>query len=151
MKLFRMVQNRSSALDLSGLGAFKYGGRWNGRGTYMLYCSENSSLAYLESLVHFDPMCMPSNLFVIELHLTKETLLHTLADQDYPANWMTLGSLENQQLGDRWMGDLKYLGIRVRSAINPLEHNVMLNPRFPDFHHLIRINQVHELKVDGRL
>jgi RES domain-containing protein len=53
MVVFRIVKSLNRAKDLSGMGAFKNGGRWNSKGTYMLYTSINSSLAYLETLVHF--------------------------------------------------------------------------------------------------
>ena len=151
MRCYRMVQNRSRALDLSGGGASKYGGRWNSKGTSMLYCSENSSLAYLENLVHFEAMCMPSNLFVVELTVSMPSKIHTLSDYEYPENWMALGSMDNRKLGDRWMADTEFLGFRVRSAINRLDFNILLNPIFPGFQHMVNITQVHELEVDGRL
>jgi len=38
--------------DLSGKGAEEVGGRWNRRGTALLYCSSSIALACLETLVH---------------------------------------------------------------------------------------------------
>jgi RES domain-containing protein len=151
MKAFRIVQDKYRANDLSGTGAFRSGGRWNSKGTYMLYCSENSSLAYLESLVHFDKMLIPPQLFITELEISDDSLIYTLPAKEYPKNWMKISLIENQQLGDRWMNEKKYLGIRVRSAINLLEYNVLLNPLFPKYYDLFRIISVREIPVDERL
>jgi RES domain-containing protein len=151
MKIFRIVQDKSRTADLSGVGAFRSGGRWNSKGIYMLYTSENSSLAYLESLVHFDKILMPPRLYITELEITDDTLIHSLPETDYPKDWMKLSLIENQQLGDRWMSEKKYLGIKVRSAINTLEYNILLNPLFPRFHDLVRIITIQEISVEGRL
>ena len=151
MKVFRIVQDKYRTNDLSGTGAFRSGGRWNSKGTYMLYTSENSSLAYLESLVHFDKILIPPRLFIIELEITDDSLIYTLPGSEYPKDWRKISLIENQQQGDRWMSEKKYLGIRVRSAINLLEYNILLNPLFPKYYDLLRIISVREVPVDERL
>lgn len=151
MKLFRIVQEKKRSEDLSGNGAFRFGGRWNSKGTFMLYTSETSSLAYLETLAHFDKILIPPKLFLIQLETDNKAPVFTLPDKDYPANWLRLGLLKNKNLGDKWMNEKKYLGIKVRSAINVLEHNILLNPLFPDYHRLVQVKTVAEIKVDGRI
>lgn len=151
MNLFRIVQDKKRTSDLSGAGAFRAGGRWNSEGTYMLYCSENSSLALLEKLVHFDEGDIPPQLFITELEVQNDTLIYILPDKDYYRDWKKLSLLENQQQGDRWMREKIYLGIRVRSAINTAEYNCLLNPLFPGYHELLRIISVTEIKMDERL
>jgi hypothetical protein len=49
------------------------------------------------------------------------------------------------------MREKKWLGIRVRSAINPAEYNLLLNPLYPKFHDLVEIKSVRELPVDERI
>ena len=151
MKLFRVVQDKDRARDLSGTGAFRWGGRWNSKGVYMLYTSENSSLALLETLVHFDEGEIPPKLYIIEFEIPDDSPVRTLADAEYNKNWMKLSLLENQKQGDRWMQDKKYLGIKVRSAINPVESNYLLNPLFPRYYNLVKIISIKEIKVDDRL
>ncbi|HJW16786.1 MAG TPA: RES family NAD+ phosphorylase [Flavisolibacter sp.] len=151
MFVYRIVQNRSRATDLSGTGAFQYGGRWNSKGTYLLYTSENSSLAYLESIVHFDPIDFPSQLFIITIQIDDEAPIFMLPDKDYPGSWLQPGLHANQAIGDRLMAENKFLGIRVRSAVNVMEYNCLLNPLFPGFQNLVRVVSVNEIDTDKRL
>lgn len=152
MLLYRIAKSQKRATDLSGTGAYKFGGRWNNAGTYMLYTSENSSLAYLENLMHFDSDIIPPKLFIMGIEINgAPELIYTLPDEAYPKQWMKLGNLENKRLGDKWMRDAKYLGIRVRSAVNPKEYNYLLNPLFPRYHDLVGVASTEQLPIDNRL
>lgn len=151
MRVFRIVKDRIRTADLSGTGAFRVGGRWNSKGTYMLYTSENSSLAYLESLVHFEGSLPPPHLFIMQMDLDDAAPVYTLPDDQYPKNWMQLELPQNKQLGDLWMAEQVYLGIRVRSAVNIAEYNILLNPLFPRFHDLVKVAGVIEIPLDERL
>lgn len=152
MELYRIVKSAKRAEDLSGTGAYKEGGRWNSAGTYMLYTSGNSSLAYLENLVHFEQLLTPPALYIVTIEMPADKkLVWELPEQDYPENWLEISNLANKKMGDQWMKDRKYLAVKVRSAINPSDHNYLLNPLFPGFHELIRIVSVEELPVDVRL
>lgn len=149
--VYRIVQNKARTLDLSGTGAHRAGGRWNSKGTYMIYASENSSLAYLETLVHFDSSLSPTMLFIMEININDSAPVYTFPDSDYPPDWLTTGLLINQEIGDKWMNEAKYLAIKVRSSINTFEYNYLLNPLFPNFIDLVRVIAVNEIGIDGRL
>lgn len=151
MEVYRIVKDRKRTTDLNGTGAFRVGGRWNNKGTYMLYTSENSSLAFLELLVHFDPSEMPPNLYLMHINVADTALIYTVLDREYPRNWLQLEQPENKMLGDQWMGSKAYLGIRVRSAVNVSEYNVLLNPLFSSFHNLVKVIEVQEIPFDERL
>jgi len=152
MLVYRIAKSERRINDISGTGAFKEGGRWNNPGTYMLYTSENSSLAYLENLVHFEPENTPPNLYIMGIDLKiKDALIYTLPDKDYPKGWQKIGNLENKDLGDQFMDELKFLAIKVRSAINTIEYNYLLNPLFPGYHDLVKIHIIEKLNVDARL
>lgn len=151
MLVYPIVKDNKRTNDLSGTGSFRLGGRWNSKGTYMLYTSENSSLAYLENLVYFDRLTFPPHLQIMQIEVDDAAPIYTFPDADYPANWMDLGLLENKMLGDDWMNDLKYLGIKVRSAVNNYEFNYLLNPLFPDYINLVKVTGVTEIATDGRL
>ena len=54
MRVFRLCRANFPAYD--GEGAYRVGGRWNSKGTRVLYMSENRSLAVLEILVHLSAL-----------------------------------------------------------------------------------------------
>jgi RES domain-containing protein len=151
MFVYRIVQSKTRTTDLSGTGSFKYGGRWNSKGTYMLYTSENSSLAYLETIVHFDEEYIPPNLFIVKIEIDNKAPVYTVPEKDYPVEWKQLELIKNKTFGDQWMKGKKFLAIKVRSAINYFEYNYLLNPLFPRFDDLVKIVDVIEIKMDERL
>ena len=151
MNVYRIVKTEKRTRDLSGTGAFKFGGRWNSAGTNMLYTSENSSLALLETLVHLDGLMLPPNLFIVEIIIKDEGLIYTVPDENYPEDWQKLDNLQNKSLGDRWMEEKKYLGFKIKSAVNPSEFNVLLNTLYPIFTNLVEIKSVRSLEFDSRL
>ncbi len=152
MIAYRIAKSELRARDISGMGAFRNGGRWNSKGIYMLYSSINSSLAYLENLVHFDELDLPPDLYISSINIqTDENTVYQLPDKEYPGSWQLLGNLENRQMGDQWMLEKKYLAFKVRSAVNPSEYNFLLNPLYPGYHDLVKIDSVEPLKIDARL
>ena len=151
MKAYRIVKDKIRTKDLSGTGAFKTGGRWNSKGTYMLYTSENSSLALLEALVHFDKSDCPPHLHIMHLNIDDSSPVYTIPDSEYPKNWLQLELPENKQLGDKYMLERKFIGIRVKSAINDTENNILLNPLFPGYHQSVQLIDITEIKLDIRL
>jgi RES domain-containing protein len=151
MFVYRISKTKQRARDLSGTGAYRIGGRWNSKGTYMLYTSENSSLAYLEILVHMDESELPPKLFITEIKIYPEARIFTLPDSEYPGKWLQLGNPENKIMGDKWMSAGEFLAIKVRSAINQAEFNYLLNPHYPAFRDQVQITSVRLLEVDKRL
>jgi RES domain-containing protein len=152
MVAYRIAKSKLRARDISGMGAFRNGGRWNSKGIYMLYTSINSSLAYLENLVHFDELDMPPDLYISSINIqADENMVYQLPDKEYPDSWQLLDNLENKRMGDQWMIEKKYLAFKVRSAVNPAEYNFLLNPLYPGYHDLLKIDSVEPLKIDARL
>ncbi|RYY28952.1 MAG: RES domain-containing protein [Sphingobacteriaceae bacterium] len=151
MLVYRIVKGEQRKHDLSGTGAFKYGGRWNSVGTYMLYTSENSSLAYLETLVHTNKHFLPSDLFIVTIAIDDKAPIYTIPNEQYPINWRTLDNTRNQFLGDRLMLKKEFLGFKVKSAINEHEYNYLLNPLFANFNNLVEDVAANKLIVDLRL
>lgn len=152
MIVYRIVKSLSRANDFSGIGAFKTGGRWNSKGTYMLYASMNSSLAYLETLVHFNETDVPPNLYITAVEIKdSDTMIYQLPDSDYPTTWMEPDNLENKIISDQWIRENEFLAFKVRSAINPSEYNFLMNPLYPGFHDKIKVHSIELLDIDTRL
>jgi len=152
MTVFRIAKSKLRARDISGMGAFRNGGRWNSKGTWMLYTSMNSSLAYLENLVHFDESTFPPGLYIVALEIPgDEDMIYQPPYKNYPRNWQIPENPANKALGDQWMLEKKYLAYKVRSAVNPSEYNFLLNPLFPGYYDLVTVAAVEPLKTDARL
>lgn len=117
----------------------------------MLYTAENSSLAYLENLVYVDKSLLPLHLYIMEIEITDPSLIYTFPDSNYPKDWSKVGLIKNKILGDQWMTEKKFLGIRVRSAINTSEFNVLLNPLFPHYNTFVIVKSIKEIAFDDRL
>ena len=123
LKVWRIAKSEhaDSVEDmLSGEGAARYGGRWNPKGVPAVYCSENSSLAALEILVNLAcPSTFPS---------------YCILDLDVPDGSITAapGLIgDTRQAGAEMLRTC--LAIMAPSVVNPLEHNVVINPAHPDF------------------
>ena len=152
MIVYRIAKSLERARDISGFGAFKFGGRWNSKGTYTLYTSVNSSLAYLENLAQFNETDIPPNLFIAFIEIkAAETLTWQLPDNEYPPNWQTPENYESKLMGDKWMNENKFLVFKVRSVINPSEYNFLLNPLFAGYHDKVNVISTELLNIDTRL
>jgi RES domain-containing protein len=142
---------KERAQDLSGKGAFMYGGRWNSEGTFMLYTSLNASLAMLEILVHADESEVPPQMFISQIEIAEKAPIYLLPDQELPKNWREPGNFQLKTLGDRIMAERKYVGFKVRSAVLPSEWNILLNPLFPGFADLVEAKKIDRVDTDLRL
>lgn len=151
MHVFRIVKSKNRTNDLSGIGAFQSGGRWNNKGSYVLYTSENSSLAFLENLVHFDAEETPDDLYIIDIKIQDERLIYHVPDSDYPERWFDMDNFSSKNFGDNLLRKHEFLGIKVRSAVNQSEYNILLDPLFPGYHTNLEILSVTKIPIDQRL
>jgi len=151
MIVYRISKSRERAAELTGVGAFLYGGRWNSIGTNMLYASENSSLAYLEVLAHLSEFENPPALYIAQFEITANIPVYELPEKSYPVNWRDAEPEENKRIGDEWIKSSLQIAIKVRSALNPTEYNILLNPQFPDFSKLVKLISITPLTIDPRL
>lgn len=137
--------------DLSGTGAFLNGGRWNFENTYALYTSAHASLAVLETLVHLEEGEIPPRLFIMELQVPDHLPIWEADEAQLPANWQQVECYGIRELGSQLLGSNAWIGLKVPSAVLPIEYNFVLNPMFPDFETLVQLTSVTEYKPDNRL
>lgn len=141
------------AHDLSGKGAEKTGGRWNRKGTPLVYASASRALACLETVVHLgggDPL--PLNRYLVQitipLGLWRSRLgfrpTHHVGWDAQPAGKVSL------DWGTAWAEGGKTLVAEVPSAIVPEEHNLLINPRHPQLGEL-KAAKVRKWTYDHRL
>jgi RES domain-containing protein len=126
---------RYPADDMSGAGAASRGGRWNDRGTAVVYSSESRALACLETLVHLDDGGLPLNRYLVRIDIPdpvwKAARRETPAT--LPVGWdAEPASITSVTLGNSWAQSRGSAILRVPSVIVPEEENILINPAHPD-------------------
>lgn len=119
---------------LTGEGARLAGGRWNEKGTRMVYCAESLSLAALESFVHFDSSLLPDDFVFYELEIPDDVVVTRINAAELPKDWAEIpGPAALQALGSAWVRARSSAVLVVPSAVIEREHNILLNPDHIDF------------------
>lgn len=132
MQAFRLCRANYPAYD--GEGARRVGGRWNSKGTRVLYMSENRSLAVLEILVHLSAS-LPDRYVLGVASILDDIAVEFLDESRLLANWSTLDPREQEptmRMGDEWVAEQRSVILSVPSVILG-ERNYVLNPGPPDF------------------
>ncbi|GGA58501.1 hypothetical protein GCM10011507_07340 [Edaphobacter acidisoli] len=133
LSAWRITKQKLVAQAFTGEGARLYGGRWNTRGTAVVYTAQSQALAALEMLVHLDSPQILQRYVLIEVSFD-ESLVAELDRSMLPKNWRAdPPPAEVQALGDAWVAGKSSSVLRVPSVIVPGEANFLLNPRHPDF------------------
>jgi RES domain-containing protein len=149
MVVFRITKEQY-ADDLSGLGAYLYGGRWNRPGTYALYTSEARSLALLELLVHFNSQAaLKHNYLFISLEVP-DSDIKTVELPITNLNNNLLNNEELWQVTETFFFKEKCLAIRVPSVIIPDEYHIIINPLHHDMSKIDVIKK-QAITIDQRL
>ena len=148
---WRIVKHKNpprKAFD--GEGARLYGGRWNSRGTPVVYTAQSQSLAVLEMLVHLESAELLEKYVFFEVTM-EEDLILVLAEADLPRDWRSdLAPRRLRDIGDAWARSNASAALRVPSSLIPAEYNYLLNPKHADFGK-VRIGEPAEFYYDARL
>jgi RES domain-containing protein len=99
----------------SGEGAFRRGGRWNGRGVWAVYCSLDPSTAILEVAVHTGFRCLDTAPHVLTAASIADTaaIFVVMADTVPNPNWLVPGvpSAGQQEFGATLLARHKFIAI----------------------------------------
>ena len=119
--------------DLTGKGAEKTGGRWNRKGTPMLYASDSIALACLETTVHLggaDPL--PLNRYLVRIEIASSAWAARTVFDAAQVGWDALPAGHvSIDWGTGWAQSLRSLVAEVPSIVVPEESNALINPRHP--------------------
>jgi RES domain-containing protein len=150
VRSYRIVKRKWQDSAFDGEGARRFPGRWNNRGTPMLYTASTRSLAILEILVHFEAEDLLREHFVVfELSIPDACLLQL--DTALPDDWMEPPvTASTRAIGEQWISSRASAALAVPSVIVPSELNYLINPGHPDFRK-IKIGQAEPLGIDPRL
>ena len=136
--------------DLKGIGAEKFGGRWNNIGVPLLYTCQHRSLAVLEVAAHMQLTQMPIDFYMIEIEIPDNDIT-IVSEHQLPYKWMENphNSL-TQNFGDDFVRANKFMAMRVPSAIVKQEFNLLINPNYIKAN-IIEIVKSYPFVLDGRL
>ena len=141
------------AHDLSGIGAEQTGGRWNRKGTPMVYASVSRSLACLETVVHFSSGdALPLNRYLVQISIPIALWKSRMElDPAHHVGWdAEPPGKASMDWGTAWIQGKTTLLAQVPSVIVPEEHNILINPRHPDAAKLAAV-KVRKWTYDQRI
>jgi RES domain-containing protein len=113
------------AKDLSGQGAFMFGGRWNSPGTYLIYAAENNVLAALEIALRIPLEDISKDYVMTPIEIPDDA---TVAVPTVPKNWY-MNQESTKALGDDFVAKGKHLLMKVPSALISDSYNYLINPK----------------------
>lgn len=149
MIVYRLAKSKYCK-DLSGRGAENAGGRWNSKGTAMLYTSMSRALCTTEIAVHTPLGNIPEDYFLASIDIPN-THIFKPEETKLPKDWKVFPHPNSTQLiGDKFISDAKYLVMRVPSVIVQGDYNYLVNPHHKDFKK-IKLVKTEPFVFDERL
>ena len=137
--------------DISGEGARMFGGRWNKKGTSVLYTAENRSLATAEYLVHISMGILPHDSCIAEFFIPDEINYEQIKVTDLPTYWSTYPApLLLTEIGEKWIKNNNTLLLKVPSSVVKNEWNFLINPKHELFSK-VKITGIELYNFDERL
>ena len=106
-------------------------GRWNTRGSPVIYCSEHYSTALLEKLVHGSGR-LPPNQHAVTITIPRGTTYEVFSPPALPG-WDTMPATVSKGLGERWCTERRSAILIVPSVVARPDNNVLINPAHLDF------------------
>ena len=137
MKLWRIGASTRAygADDLSGTGASKSPGRWNGKGVRVIYCAPTRAMAVLETAAHVDTDGFPLNRFLVAIDVPQDVWdRREIADPELlDPQWSAIpAGLASVDFGSGWVRRGMTALVELPSVIVPEESIVLINPAHPD-------------------
>ncbi len=127
MIVYRLSRSKY-ARDLSGKGAEISGGRWNSKGTPLIYTGQNIALCMAEVAVHMPLGLVPKDYELITIEIPDDEILE-FKKQELPPDWrMSLSMYDTQQIGNNFVINSIKMVLKVPSIIVQGEFNYLINP-----------------------
>ena len=138
------------ANDLSGTGAEKNGGRWNGKGVGMIYTSQSRALCIAEVAVHLPMGILPGDYKLISINIPGRSVL-SLTESELPEDWRSIPPAQSTRtIGNEFVHHQKHLTLKVPSMIVKGEYNFLINPLHPGMKN-VSIISAEPFDFDSRL
>jgi RES domain-containing protein len=145
--VFRLASNRYAVDD--GVGASLYGGRWNQKGTPVIYAAESRALCALEVLATSGELA--DDYVATPIEIPDEIAVTVIPVSELPAGWDSNVPIDAMRdMGTNWAKGLTTAVLSVPSSVIPRERNYILNPAHHDFSR-IRFSSPEPFSFDERL
>ena len=126
------ITGKKYASDLSGKGAAMFPGRWNKKGTFVLYTGESKEIALLETIVHLPSMLAPE-FDILTLNIPENSITEIKISQ-LPKNWIDYPAPAIlSEIAEEWVHKGKTIALKVPSCIIYSAHNYILNFLHPNY------------------
>ncbi len=150
MIIFRLSKS-IYAKDLSGKGAEKSGGRWNSKGTPLIYTCESRALCTTEIAVHTPLGIIPLDYSLVTIEVASRIKVFEIDLSKLPADWKSIPHPHSTQLiGDKFVADNDFLICKVPSVVVPGEFNFLINPKHKDLK-FVKALSIETFSFDERL
>ena len=131
MEVFRLSSKRYADV-LSGAGAALRGGRWNSKGTEVIYTAANRSLAMAEVLVHFPMGLVPRDYCMVTINIPDRVSVLNVKVEDLPKGWNVWPYImQTASFGDAFIREERYCLMKVPSAVTAGDFSILINPSHP--------------------
>lgn len=148
MIVFR-ISKRKYASDISGKGSSLFPGRWNKKGTPVLYTGINKEIALLENIANTPPMISPG-LDILTIEIPDDSITR-LEISDLPKNWAQFPPpTVLSEIGQKWVNEGKTVALEVPSSIIHSSRNIILNCMHPRYRE-VKILEQKKFFFDSRL
>jgi RES domain-containing protein len=148
--VWRLCRAKRQSEAFTGEGSRLAGGRWNPKGTAVVYTAESLALAAVGLFVHLDPSELTAAYVSFPVTIPPGLPVQQIDVVKLPSDWRTDPALPDlAQIGQQWFDGANTAVLQVPSAVVPQESAFVLNPSHPDFAKL-QIGQAQPFQFDPR-
>ena len=134
MQCWRLVPDAGKAAAFTSEGSREYGGRWNPKGTAVVYLADHLSLAALETYVLLPRAALSNPYLAYRVSFPDSIVPEGVGMEQLPDNWrINPAPPSTQAMAQEWLQEGKSLLLSVPSAIVPQERNLVVNLEHPDW------------------
>ncbi len=129
-------------------------GRWNSRGTKMIYASSSPSLAQLEYICINGNVVGLNSWYMVIYEILDSVVIAEIEANKLPFDWDSLPhSLSTQNFGDELMkagieAFIKVPSARLNINFYPTEHNLLINPEIKDLTTHLKVVNTTEFRYN---
>lgn len=153
MNVWRTSKKEYASSAFTGIGATKFGGRFNSIGSPPLVYTacDTLALAMLELLVHLHNRMFPPDFSYTKAEIPDSVSREILEIDHLPINWHMWPHPDSTRLiGDDWLARKSSCLLLVPSAVTRVDTNCLINPEHPDFA-MIKVDRPKPLDFDKRI